>query len=673
MERENNELWGKSIREKIKDDLDLIIASGGVLLGIFIICMSQIYGLSQQDVGGTILIASALYLLLRKRFLKASETVDFKPTTNFIYLNNILFFLALSLCVWLLYITLYHRPVIYFVLVAVVCTSIALEILYSNNKKKDGLILIKILLIGITLYGGIYYEFNEIYGNDTHAHNAIVSSYIETGHNLPEIYGFSILDVEGIIGQKYYVPEVLKYENSYYYFPIFHVIAASTSILTSMNVYDSIFLSVTFLYVFSVIFVFLIGKKLINTKVGLIAALMLVVGDYRILFGAAPIPNTLGIVFVTIILYLLIVNTPKPLHKRFITFALFIILLLTHTLSSFVLLFLLISIFLWDKVNRYLSNIQGDKLALFWSTVIVFFVLLLDYWMYAFQCHTCRSFFDQSIYSLYTALSYQSEFVGVTRITYPNYNITNFDYLLLLLDNLGYFIFLGFGIVGTYMWLRNKDGFKMPLCITMVFMFAVVYGFPMFKVYTMLPERWWSFIYILLSLVFAYALFKLSNLINKKFRMLIVIAIIFLTCLLMVASSHSNKDSLIFYPKSVVGIAYKSSELNGMKTIHQIFNKDHPQQYIIPRFYGQKTIYQIFNGTYSALSPNIIFPDYNFSDDEGKLYVIAKNAFKIPMLHTKLYIKKYKHYVLNDEFKIRLEANSNEIYDNGEIWGYAIK
>ncbi|CEG13779.1 membrane hypothetical protein [groundwater metagenome] len=228
-------------------------------------------------------------------------------------------------------------------------------------------------------------------------------------------------------------------------------------------------------------------------------------------------------------------------------------------------------------------------------------------------------------------------------------------------------------MVGTYIWLRSKDGFKMPLCITMVFMFAVVYGFPMFKVQSMLPERWWAFIYITTCLVFAYALFKLANLINKKFRMPIVISIIFLTCLLMVTSSHSNKDNPIFYPKSTVGSAYKSSELNGMETIHQIFNKDHPQQYIIPRFYGQTTIYQIFNGTYSALSPNILFPDYNFSADEGKLYVIAKNAFEVSMFHRKLYVKKYENYILNDEFKIRLEANSNEIYDNGEIWGYAIK
>ncbi|MDI6730334.1 MAG: hypothetical protein QMD06_02180 [Candidatus Altarchaeum sp.] len=252
------ELGEKNIREKIKDDLDLIIASGGVLLGIFIICMSQIYRLSQQDVGGTILIASAIYLLLRKRLLKTSETVDFKPTMNFMYLNNILFFLALSLCVWLLYITLYHRPIIYFVLVAVVCASIALEILYSNNKKKDGLILIKILLVGITLYGGIYYEFDGVYGADTKLHNDIISKSIS----------------------EKYIPLGQIYSN----FPIFYLLSSSTSILTSLNVYNSIFSSMTFLFVFSVVFVFLIGQKLINTKVGLMAALMLVVGDQRSFF-----------------------------------------------------------------------------------------------------------------------------------------------------------------------------------------------------------------------------------------------------------------------------------------------------------------------------------------------------------------------------------------------------
>jgi hypothetical protein len=71
MEKEINNSEKESFPEKIKnkDNLDFIIASGGVLLGISIIYRSLAYGMHQQDIGGTIFIVSSLYLLLRKRLL----------------------------------------------------------------------------------------------------------------------------------------------------------------------------------------------------------------------------------------------------------------------------------------------------------------------------------------------------------------------------------------------------------------------------------------------------------------------------------------------------------------------------------------------------------------------------------------------------------------------------
>ena len=67
------------------------------------------------------------------------------------------------------------------------------------------MILIKILLIGINLYGGIYYEFHgDIYGVDTRFHNAQTETYIEKGH--------ITLDHPSFTGT-----------NAYYYFPIFHI------------------------------------------------------------------------------------------------------------------------------------------------------------------------------------------------------------------------------------------------------------------------------------------------------------------------------------------------------------------------------------------------------------------------------------------------------------------
>jgi len=637
MKKENNDFKKEGIIKKLWEKLDVVIASGGVLLGLFIIYMSVVYEIHQYDIGGTIFIASALYILLRKKLLKASENFDFKPTWKFIYINNIVFFLIFSLSIWLLYTSLYSRSLIYFILVALACASIALEILYSNNKRLTGLILIKILLIGITLYGGLYYEFDDVYGVDTRFHNAIVSETIaET-----------------------YIPS----GQSYSYFPIFHLLSSSTSILTSLNVYNSIFSSITFLFVLSVVFVFLIGQKLINSKAGLLAALMLVFGDYRIIFGAAPIPMTLGIVLFTIVLHLFIVNTPKPLYRRTIVFFLLIVLVLTHTIAGFVMLVTLISLFIWKNINNYLNNISISKFTLLWSVGIAFCVMLLTYWMYAFQCPAGLSFFDQEIYSLHTALTQDAEFAtGTVEKVSPYISHSYFEYLL---DDLGYLIFLGIGIIGTYIWIKTKDEFKVSFCFTMVVLFALLYGFALFGLRNILSTRWFSFVYVILALVSAYGIFKLVNLINKKEGIAILVIAIFLISFFMITSTVSNDDNPLYNKEKAYRLGNKASELQGTATIHQIFNRTFKITAAPERV--------LFNVPCVPLDYNVTSLNYNFNKDIGEMYVLRKDAFKYHMVEKLIRNGIGIPVILDEEFKTRLEINSNKIYDNGEVWGYVIK
>lgn len=652
MKKENKKLKKKSIPEKIKENIDLILSSGGVLLGIFIIYMSSEHGLHQEDIGGTILIASLLYILLRKRLFKTSEIFYLKPTRRLIYINNIIFFLAFSLSVWLLYIVPYYRPAIYFTLVAAACASVALEILYSGSRIKwGGIILIKILLIGIALYGGLYYEFADVYGTDTrYFHHPKIALMLERGHIL-----------EG---------------TAYSYYPMFHLMAAETSILTSLNVRDSIFSSITFLYAFSVIFVFLIGQKVINTRTGLIAALMFAFGDAVIVYGSQTIPMSLGLFFFAIILCLFIVNAPKPLYKRGLAFFLFISLLLTHTVAVFIMFVSTTFLIVWKEINKYLNKITITKLTILWSTAIAFGIIVIVYWMYSFQCPHCFSFFDQMLYSLRNSITMDSAIASSEGLDYvserisplPSYAQSSLSdinspppYFEYILDHLGYLIFLGMGIIGTYMWLRSKDNLKVPLCLTMVSLFACLYGPPLIAIKNTAPGRWFIFIYVILSIVSAYGIFKLINLINKRYRAAIIVSIIFLISFFMIVSTISNDDNPLYNKlNSNRGqLGHTSSELQSYSTIKQVFNGKYGG--------GRKML------GHGALNMEIIYLDYNFSEDAGKMYVIEEAAYIRPMFHETKYKGAGISFILPDELKIRLESNGNQIYDNNGVSGYLIK
>ncbi|AKB30499.1 hypothetical protein MSSIT_3780 [Methanosarcina siciliae T4/M] len=605
---------------------DAIFPLCGFLLGCFVIYMSLSYRIHQQDIGGTILFASLTYILLKEKLLKGNEIFQLQVPKWSAYVNNIFFFFVFSFSLWILYTNLYIRPLSYFILTAFACVSITFDILHSNEKL-SGFVLFKILIIGLLLYGGIYYEFSDIYGTDTHFHNGETSIYIERGH--------IVLDA----------PQ--GYFNSYYYFPIFHILTSVTSILTGLNVYDSIFSSITFPYTFSVVFIFLIGKKLVNSKVGLLAALILVFGDYRILFGAAPIPTSFGSVFFMEILYLFLVNASKPIYNKFIVIFLLVVLVLTHTIAAFIMFVTIISLYFWKKIKSYLEGFNSTDSKIFLNTIVMFGAMLIGYWLYAISVpeRSSATFLDYILSSLYHALTYDAEFAtSVTEKVSPYVATSYSEYFL---DHLGYLFFLGTGIIGTYVWLMDENVYKSSLSLTIVVLFALLYGFSLMGMRTIMPSRWFIFVYGILALVSASGIFRMANLIENKLNIVTILTIIFLMSFFMVTSTISNGDNPLYNEKSSQRLGHKASEINGIETIGRIYN-----------------------GTINPIDLNMVSLGYSFIEDRGKLYVLNKEAFRIPVVSKKINPGIINSVILDDSFKARFESNGSKIYNNGEIWGY---
>jgi hypothetical protein len=245
-------------------------------------------------------------------------------------------------------------------------------------------------------------------------------------------------------------------------------------------------------------------------------------------------------------------------------------------------------------------------------------------------------------------LTIDAEFANISDISvYVSSNY--FEYVL---DKFGYILFLFFGIVGCYIWLRDReDKYKLPFVLSMVVLFAILYGISLFSIRCVIPGRWFPFAYMLLAIVSAFGIFKFTNIINNNLiKNIFIVTLIFIISFFMITSTTSNNDSPLYNKEHTTKVWTTTSDI-----------------------YGLKTINTIFNGTLNTPNLHTISPEYNISEDVGNLYVLKESDFKYPVSMYNVSTERAIGIMLNEAIKTKISTNSNEIYDNGAVHGYVIK
>jgi hypothetical protein len=116
--------------------------------------------------------------------------------------------------------------------------------------------------------------------------------------------------------------------------PIMHMLVAALSLITGLSVYNSYFF-VGIIECISVIFIFLIGRAVLNVRSGLLAALLLVIANQFLLWGIAITPETLGIVLTLVVVAaLFLVPRDDMVSYTILLVVLFAGILLTHEGTS---------------------------------------------------------------------------------------------------------------------------------------------------------------------------------------------------------------------------------------------------------------------------------------------------------------------------------------------------
>jgi len=396
------------------------------------------------------------------------------------------------------------------------------------------------------LRGGIFFEFPGLVAPDRF--HIILTEYIrENGHVIPEDYRMEWLPID-ITG--------------YRSIPAMNIIVCIYGLITSITSYkECLFLSIGIFEISSLLFVFLISKKLLDSpELSLFATLLIGMSNWYIVWGFFLVPQSLGLSIFPLIVFL-ILHKKKSIYYTFLWMFIYIFLILSHTVSPFITAIMIVFFFIGELL--YYKPLRGHitSEAKSIGSIIPLFSLvsLITYWMFF------SNFFTERV------ISFRANILrvgGRIMTLYPYKNYIHYEY-----DNLGIYILYYLAILSCLCWLNERKR-KYPKFIIMTGaggLICILYGLWIFNLQTLLPERWFPFVFILLAALSAEGLELLTKNVKQKYRPILVSLLIFFFTFFMITSGDANVDSPIIGKEDVVRYYYLESEVQAVNTINEFF------------------------------------------------------------------------------------------------------
>lgn len=505
---------------------------GAVMVGI---------GLTQarfqlEQVALILLLASVIYLLCRKRLMRASETIEtaaFTLKDRLVMCLHVLVFVLFTVSIFIVNQQVYVRPLGFLIVTAVIAGISAVIICSSDRDRIDYLALAEIFGLGLLLRASAFYQFPSLFAGDPNLHAYWIEQLAALGH-------------------------VSDFMAGYQSFPLMHIFGAMIMDITGMVVKDTLFI-IGIADVISLIFIFLIIRHYFNAHIGMLAVLLLMVSTWHITYDISNIPQTFGMALLNILIYLLFCKKGESIKKDILYRALAIMILiaivLTHTIDSFATLVILISIWLTVQLLNYIRD-PGDTDSplpdIPFSLILFLFIFEMCYWMYSagffmFLGDSIRwAFRVAELSPPITTLAEGFQTTGLRWLpTYLNIFLALFGSLFLLKNrrNTVYFTMYGWGVI--------------------LFVFLSTF----LNWYTFLPGRWFDYIEVVLVVPLVIAFACLSALFRN--RALAMSMIVFIFSILMVTNYNANVTNLIPltpYPTQ----SLKTSELDAAGTLQSV-------------------------------------------------------------------------------------------------------
>jgi hypothetical protein len=349
---------------KLLEPIDLDKRLAIALLGLGLVILLLAVAINQFliiQVAAIVILASGIHLILRKRYAAkltdeataASDTSSSYP--RIIKLLDIAFWAMFIISLILISQQVYVRPLSFVIIVSIMAAILGAQIFTG---KKISYCLLKILVIGILLRTSVWYQFPGPIGRDPILEMDYIRRLVDAGH----------------IGD---------FMGGYTYYPLAHVLVASTHFLTGLPLKDSFFI-LGIIEVISLVFLFLLVKELFNEKIGLLSALIMAVCNWHILWGFWLKGMTLAVAWLPFLLFLLL--TRRRGNRLFIFSVLSIIIIflsvITHTVSSVAIVAIIGLFWFAYLITKILPGRENVEQPITLVISLLSLVILIGYWLY---------------------------------------------------------------------------------------------------------------------------------------------------------------------------------------------------------------------------------------------------------------------------------------------------
>jgi len=520
----------------IGQDLDKLAALGVAVLSVALVVYGlATYGQNLVDIiiGIIALVSSIVWLRVRD----SSVLTELSPPPNqALFLGgSVLFFVFFGAALFSLHLRpdVYVRPLMYFVFAAFMAGALAIEIIACDSKRRVfSLILVQIVILGCMLQFSQLIIFPNVVGSDPWYHQLFAAQTIASGH----------------------VPPVSPYGN-YDNLPIFDLQVVSMSLLSSVDYKAAVMLSTElFQVIVGTMFIFLIGKKLINAKAGLLGALMLVTANAFIQMGSRTIPNTLGGALFIVGLYMLLKVRDKNFARTLGILAIVMVtLILTNTVSTAAMALALVLGLIGQSLYHKLYRSEAPTALL--PLLALAFVVGMFGWLYisgdfsVILQHLSHLSFLESIPAGQVVTASPSSWARVL-------TSSSFVFCIAALTGCFYMASKKFGRLGTFL---------IVVMAVPAFLVSVsgVLGVYLFQ------ERWIYFAQILFAVPLGVALLIAYRLARTRAKPFLLMGIVVLLSFVMIVSPLANTDSNLLGSASWVRSSLTSSELHAIPAIDQ--------------------------------------------------------------------------------------------------------